>query len=505
MHPSRRAVLLGGAALPLLRIPAFAASPPGTLTFGLSTFPPALQPWAQTGTAAVTVKALIYRGLLSFAADGKIRGELAQSWERDGTAWVFKLREAVFHNGAPVTADDVKWTLEQVAAEKSTAYFKAEFQAAQAIETPDPRTIRIVMKQPTATLPLLLANPHMPILARGSTDGQALGIGAGPYVLKAQERGVSLDFTASDKYYKPGLPKTKAIRMVVYADENLRVTALQAGDVDMIEYVPWQHMQAIEADPRLKLDAANGPFMALSFNGTTGPFKDARLRRAVAYAIRREEIVQAAFFGRGAPLLGLPIEPGNPFYEDRFAKVWSYQPEKAKALMAEAGVAKGFSCTLLSTAQYGMHKSTAEIVQQHLAEIGIQANLNLPDWATRVNMGNKGQYEFCVQGTTADNNDPDGLASLIDGELPASVARSFGLSTPRIHELFIAGRAEFDPAKRKVLYNELFERALDEAPMVGLAWRSQGYGMAKNVMGFKSYSGALNFFSGLGLEETFLA
>jgi len=170
--------------------------------------------------------------------------------------------------------------------------------------------------------------------------------------------------------------------------------------------------------------------------------------------------------------------------------------------MAEAGVPNGFSCTLLSTAQYGMHKSTAEILQQHLGEIGIQVKLNLPDWATRVNLGNKGQYEFCVQGTTADNNDPDGLASLIDGELPPSVSRSYGLRTPRIHELFVAGRAEFDPAKREAIYNELLKLAVEQAPLVGLAWRSQGYGMAKDVQGFQSFPGAMNFYSGLSLEET---
>jgi len=490
-------------ALPFLRVPAFAARTPGTLTFGLSSYPPSLQPWIHTGTAAVTVKVLIYRGLVSFDAKGGLRGELAESWQRDGqTGWIFRLRNAVFQNGAPVTAEDVKWTLEQVAAEKSTAYLKAEFQGVRAIETPDPRTVRIVMKQPTATLPLWLASPHMPIIAKGSTDGGAVGVSAGPYTLKAQERGVSLDLAAFDKYYKPGLPKTRAIRMVAYADENLRVTALQAGDVDIIEYVPWQHMQAIETNPRLKLDAANGPFMALNFNGSTGPFKDARLRQATAFAVRRQEIVQAAFFGRGAPLEGLPLAEGSEFYDERFAKVWPYDPGRAKALMAEAGVPNGFSCTLLSTAQYGMHKSTAEIVQQHLGEIGIQVKLNLPDWATRVNLGNKGQYEFCVQGTTADNNDPDGLASLIDGELPPSVSRSYGLRTPRIHELFVAGRAEFDPAKREAIYNELLKLAVEQAPLVGLAWRSQGYGMAKDVQGFQSFPGAMNFYSGLSLEET---
>lgn len=160
----------------------------------------------------------------------------------------------------------------------------------------------------------------------------------------------------------------------------------------------------------------------------------------------------------------------------------------------------GFGCTLLSTAQYGMHKSTAEIVQQHLGEIGIEVKLNLPDWATRVSLGNRGQYEFCVQGQAADNNDPDGLSAYIDGTLPLDNARSANLPTPQIHELLAQGRAQFDPAKRRAIYEELQKVALDLVPLAGLCWRSQGYAMTKGVTGFTNLPGGLNFYSGYTLE-----
>ena len=502
MFLSRRSLLVAGAMLPLARNAGFAQASAKILRFGLSSFPPSLQPFVHTGTAALTVKLLIFRGLTGFGPDGEVRPELAQSWTQDGpNAWVFKLRPATFHNGKPVTSEDVKWSFEQIALPTSTAHFKSEFATISAMETPDPLTIRIVTKQPIATLPVWLASPHTPVIAKGSTEGNPLGVGAGPFVLKAQERGVSVEVAAFDKYYKPGLPKIAGIKLVAYADENLRVAALQAGDIDMIEYVPWQHMGAIEKDPRLKLDAADGPFMGLNFNGGSGPFKDVRLRHAVAHAIRREEIVDAAFFGRGRPLEGIPILSTSPYFDAGRSKAWAYNPDRAKKLMAEAGVAKGFSCTLLSTAQYGMHKSTAEVVQAHLSEIGIEVKLNLPDWATRVDLGNKGQYEFCVQGTTADNNDPDGLAPILDGQLSPSVARAANLPTPEIHDLFAKGRAEFDVAKRKAIYAELENFAIQQAPLVGLAWRSQGYGMTKNITGFKSLPGGTNFFSGYLMED----
>ena len=499
----RRPLLGAGLALPFIGRAARAARTPGQLTFGLSTYPPNLNPWANTGTAQVTVKYQLFRGLLGYDRLGDLRGELAEKWERDGeTGWKFSLRDAQFHNGAPVTSADVKWTLEQVAGEKSTAYLRNEFQGVDRIDTPDAKTVVVVMKQPNVMLPQWLANPHMPIIAKGSTDNGGTPVGAGPYTIKAQERGVSIDLVASDKYFKPGLPKLKAIRFVAYADENLRVAALQAGDVDLIEYVPWQSMGAIESDAKLTLQTTNGPFMGLSFNGAQGPFKNDLLRQAVAFAIKRDEIVKAAFYGRGAALEWLPIPPNSPYFRTDQERYWKYDPDRAKALLAKAGMPNGFSTTLLSTAQYGMHKSTAEVVQQNLAAVGIQVELNLPDWATRVNLGNKGQYEFCVQGTTMDNNDPDGLASLMDGELPPNNARSVGIRTPEIHALFAEGRAEFDEAKRKATYAKLEELAVVQCPMVGLAWRAQGYGMTKDVQGFTNLPSQLTFYSGLTLEET---
>ncbi len=501
---SRREWLIGAAALPVLAETARAA-PADTLRFGLSSYPPSLQPWVNTGTAALTVKTLLHRGLLMFGTDGKVKGALASSWARDGkNGWTFKLRDAQFHNGQPVTAADVKWCLEQIMAPTSTAYLRGQFQAIASIEAPDAKTVRIIMKQPTVTLPLMLATPFAPIIAKGSLNA-AGGIGAGPYTLTAQERGVSLSFAAFAKFYEPGHPKLRQIHMPVYADENARVAALQSGDVDMIEYVPWQAMAGIQKNPKLLLNTVDGPYMALAFNGGTGPFKDERLRQAVAHAIRREEIVAAAFFGRGTVLEGLPITKSSEFYDPKYAHGWNYDPKLAKQLMAAAGVPNGFDCTLLSTAQYGMHLATAQVVQQHLGAIGIKVKLDLPDWATRVAMGNRGQYEFCVQGQTADNNDPDGLSAYIDGTLPPDNARSYHLPTPEIHKLLVEGRAEFDPAKRRAIYDELQRVALKVVPLASLCWRAQGYAMTRNVHGFTNMPGGLNFYSGYSLENVYFA
>ena len=500
---SRRSLVQGAMAAPFLSASGRAQASAGILRFGLTAWPPNLQPWVTTGQSAGTVKLMLNRSLIGLDGKGQLKPELAESWAIDGDgAWVFKLRkDAFFHNGEPVTADDVKWSIEQIAGEKSTAYMRGQFQLVTKIETPDQHTVRLVTKEPQATLPNWFINYNMHIIWRKSAPNEP--IGAGPFRLVNQERGVWIEVAPFDKYYKKGLPKLKGIKFIAYPDDNLRFAALQSGDVDMIEYVPWQSMSATENDPRLKLDSVEGPFMDVLFNGTKGPFSDARVRRAVAHAVKREDIVKVAFFGRGRPLEGVPIVEGTPWWDAELSRGWNYDPARAKKLLADAGVPNGFECTMLSTAQFGMHKDTAEIVQQYLAAIGIKTELKLPEWTTRVSLGVRGQYEIAIHGVSADSNDPDGLAAIMDTTLSPSHGRSFGVAAPRTVAAFARGRAEFDQKKRVEIYKDMQRAALEEVPMIGLAWRAQGYGMYKNVQGFSNMPGALTSNSGAMLEETF--
>jgi peptide/nickel transport system substrate-binding protein len=506
---SRRDITTGSGAMALLAASGLmqgaSAQRAALLRFGLSAWPPNLQPWVSTGASAGTVKMLIHARLITYDKLGNLVGELAESFARDSDgAWVVKLvPNAVFHNGEPVTSADVKYTIEQIAGEKSTAYMRGQFQSVDRVETPDARTVRIYTKVPVATLPSWFGNYNMPIVWNGSPANEPVGCGA--YKLDTQERGTSIELVAFDRYFRTGLPRINRLRFVVYADENLRFAALKSGDIDMIEYVPWQSMSAVEADPRLKLDTQYGPFMDILFNGSKGPFTDPRVRRAVAHAVKREDIVQAAFFGRGKVLEGVPIVEGTPWHDPELSRGWRYDVTEAKRLLAAAGVPNGFQTVMLSTAQFGMHKDTAEVVQQHLATIGIQCELRLPDWSTRVRLGSTGQYEIAIHGVSADNNDPDGLSVIMDTSLSPTHGRSFGLSAPRTIDLLAKGRAEFDEAKRVAIYKDMQRAALEEVPLVGLAWRAQGYGMDKRVTGFTNIPGALSTSSGCMLTETTIA
>jgi len=478
------------------------AADAGVLTFGLSAYPPSLAPFIHAGTAAATVKLQIYRGLLGYDSEGNVIGELAEKWEQAGeTGYIFHLRKnAVFQNGEPVTASDVVWSLHEITKSGSTAYLAPDLSVISSVDALDEKTVKIGLTAPTASFLKLLATSYAPIISKKA--GMDKPVGAGPYRIVKSEKGVSITFEAFDKYYKEGYPKTKKMKMTVYKDESLRVAALQSGDVDIIEYVPWQSMAAIEKDPKLVLQETTAVDMDIVFNVTQPPFNDPRVRKAVCYAIKREDIVKAAFYGRGKPLLGLPLDETSKFANDKTEKLWSYDPDKARALLKEAGVV-GRKVTLLATSTYSMHQDTAQVVQQYLLAAGLQCTLDLPEWGARVAQGDKGQYQFAINGTSMPINDPDGLTSII-GSGPPSYQRSWGYSNKKLDDLLTQGRHELDEEKRLAIYERVASIVKDDVPLCLLTRRSQGYGVRKTVKDFKILPGSIDYDTGFALEAAVL-
>jgi peptide/nickel transport system substrate-binding protein len=475
------------------------------LTYALSAYPPNLRPFEHSGAAARTAKVLIHRGLLIFGADGRIHPEVAESWElTNPTTYTFRIRDnAVFHTGEPVTAEDVKYSLAQIVAPGSTAYFKQDFQVVDRVEATSPKTVVITLKQPTASFAAMMASAHAPVVsAAAGMANPNEPVGCGPFVLSASEKGVSLTFKANRRFYLPGLPKSDAVNFIVYADDSLRAAALQAGDVDIIEYVPWQAMKTFAADPGMTMQSAMAAYMYLVFNLANGPFRDARVRRAVAHAIKREDIVGAAFLGYGEPLDGLPIDKLSPFFDPATEHLWPYDPDKAKALLQEAGAAN-LSTTLLATATYGMHRDTAEVIQQNLAAIGMRVELSLPDWGVRVALGNQGKYQFAVNGGGVEFGDPDELTALV-GNGSASYRRSVGIVARGIDDLLEQGRHEIDDARRRAIYADLSRLVATEVPICSLNNRTQAYAMRRTVKDFKCLPGSMLLNSGSAFDTAYL-
>lgn len=501
---SRRTVLVGlGAGLSALALPRRSLAAAGkTLRYGLSTFPPSIKPWENTGAAANTVKLTMHRGLMGYDSEAKLVPEVAESvaWPDETTA-VFKLRaNAVFHNGKPVTAKDVVYSFEQILAPDSTAYLKSSFSNIAKVEAVDDKTAKFSLHAPSAVFEQLLANYCAGVVWSGSDP--ASPIGCGPFKPKAQERGVYVEVEKFVDFYEKGRPTSDVIRFIAYPDENLRYAALETGDVDLIEYLPWQQFDTVAKSDKLKMASTTGPYMLLLFNvAKEGPMANPKVRQAIGYAVKRQDVIDAAFAGHGTPLLGFPNPAGSPFKLDDPASQWTFDPDKAKKMLAEAGYPKGFSCKLLATSTYGMHQDTASIVQAYLQMIGIEATLDLPDWASRIKAGKDGNYDIAVHGLSGYYNDPDSMWPLLHSG-PSTYTRSYGFSSKTIDDLLEKGRTTTDQGKREAIYQELAKAYFEEVPQVPLNWRVQADALHDSVTGFMAFPGWLNGSSAYSLDDT---
>jgi peptide/nickel transport system substrate-binding protein len=500
---SRRAVLGAGGAV--LIAPRAGASSSDTLIFGLSNYPATLKAFFQAGNSGNAVKLLIHRTLVSYTAEGALQPELAAGWTQPSDhEFIFELQDAHFHNGDPVTADDVKFSYDEIRKPGSTAFLNASFAVIDTIEALSPRRVRIVLNRPTATFLDMVASVAAPIISAKSA-GEAIEspIGCGPYSITTRARGENILLQRVNDYYRPGLPKFPFVNFLAFSDENLRQAALEAGDIDIMEAVPWQSIAGMEKNPALTTQSGMGGYFYFKFNFRSGKFTDPRVRQAMGFAVDRQAITDVAFFGQGAPLYGLPIPNGPLFPDAEVGRPFSHDPKRAKQLLTEAGYPNGFSTSVLVLSDPGTFQRACQVVQQNLAAIGVQIELILQDYASITSKGDKGQYEFGLYGATGFNNDPDAVTPMIVG--PPNYLRSYGFSSPRIEKLLLDGRSSLDPAARKKIYIELQQACFEETPIIGLSWRNQAYAMKKDLLGFRKMPDFLNAYSPIELEGAWRA
>lgn len=484
-----------------------AATPGGTLTFALSTDPPNLDPYIDTGAAAHAIKLQAYNSLARYWVDGDIQPDLAESWEisDDGLEYIFKLGQNVlFHDGTPLTAADVQASIARVQDPELGATRQLEMSAIKEMVIEDDHTIRFRLDEPNAALLDYLALPETAILSRqfleSGGDPATTMMGTGPFKFVSYEPGVRIEFARNPDYFHEGLPYLDGLVFVPYAEENTRIAALQGGEVDIAEYIPWKDMDAIETNPDLRL-ALSPEFaaMMLMYNTEQEPFNDPDVRRALGYAFDRQAIIDAVFFGRGETITGGVIPSSFWAFTSELEGTFGYDPEQAQALLAEAGYGDGLSISLLSTSEYGMYQSTAEVCQQNLRDIGIDCELELTDWATVVQKMNERSFQFMVYAVSFYVTDPDSLRNYFHSESP--IGMSLGFADAEVDQLLEEGVSIVDREARKAIYAQFQERLLDLSPVTFLCWRRQGYGVKQVVNGFEQLPGGIGEYSPITLQQ----
>ncbi|MFK7765566.1 MAG: ABC transporter substrate-binding protein [Roseobacter sp.] len=368
---------------------AFALSAVGAMaqtdiTVAMQLEPPHLDPTsAAAGAIDSVLYANVFEGLTRFAADGSIIPGLAESWEisDDGMTYTFSLHQGVtFHDGTTMDAEDVKFSLDRILSEDSVNAQKALYSGITAVEVLDPNTVRLTLAEPNGNMLFNLAWGDAVIVAPESIDGikqQPIGTGAFKFVEWMQSDRIELARNP-DYWGTPAALETATFKFI--SDPTAAFAAVMAEDVDYFYAFPApENLPQFEADPRFQvLEGSTEGETILSTNNKMPPFDNKLVRQAVAHAIDRAAIVDGAMFGYGTPI-GTHFAPHNPAYVD-LTDQSNYDPEKARALLAEAGIPDGFETTLhLPPPSYA--RRGGEIIAAQLAQVGIRAQIINVEWA----------------------------------------------------------------------------------------------------------------------------
>ena len=351
------------------------------ITIGMPLEPPNLDP---TGGAAAAIDEVLYanvfEGLTRFGPDGSIQPALASGWEvsEDGLTWTFTLQDGVtFHDGSTMDADDVVFSLDRARAEDSTNAQKALFEGIERVEAVDPATVRITLGQPNGNLPFNLAWGDAVIVAPETAETNATDpVGTGPFAFDTWVQGDRVTLTAYPDYWGEA-PALQSATFRFIGDPNAAFAAMMAGDLDAYPNFPGPEvLSSFEADPRFSVivgSTEGETILAINNANVT----DHRVRQAIGHAIDRQAIIDGAMFGYGTPI-GSHFAPHNPDYVDLTGQS-AYDPEQARALLAEAGATDLTLRLMLPPPSYA--RRGGEIVASQLREVGIETEIQNLEWA----------------------------------------------------------------------------------------------------------------------------
>ena len=385
---SRRSVLTtsaASAALASLPLAALAQSKKDSVVIGMTLEPtPGLDP---TGGAASSIAEIVhynvFETLTKINSDGTVSPLLAEKWEisPDLKTYTFTLRKGVkFQNGEPMNAAAVKFSFERAAGEKSTNKDKRTFATMETVGAIDEHTVVVVNKELDPDFLFLMGQATAIIVEPKSVDTNATKpVGTGPYKLDVWNKGSSVTLVKWDGYRTAAAVKIKKVTFRFISDPAAQVAALLAGDIDAFPRVTPRSVAQFKSNPKFTvLVSGSRAKTILAINNKKKPLDDVRVRRAIAAAIDRKAVIEGAGDGYGAPI-GSHYVPGGFGFVDTTG-INPFNIEKAKALLAEAGIKTPLELTLkLPPPPYA--RQGGEVIAAQLAKVGIIAKIENVEWA----------------------------------------------------------------------------------------------------------------------------
>ncbi|WP_137387753.1 ABC transporter substrate-binding protein [Rhodoligotrophos defluvii] len=417
----------------------------------------------------------LFNALLKFDENMNITGDLAESFESvSPTVWRFKLRDGVtFHDGQPMTAEDVKFTIERLRNPDLGSPHKGKFEVVREIRVVDPRTVEIETSEPFAPLLSYLTNtrtgsqivPKHILEKADATEAFAQKpIGTGAYKFVSYEPNVEINVAAHEGYFVKGQPTIPAVKMPLIPEETSGVTALLGGSIDLTSTAPFADVPNLLENPAVKVlksPGLNNRFIAL--NNKKAPFDDIHFRRACSLAFDREALVQIVLFGEGKAANGLIPAALSWAYSDTPRPMLQLNAEQAKAELAKSKYGADTEAVVLTWGA-GWWKRFAEVFVAQVNEtLGTKLRVEVSEANTVYSRLKAGDFQASIWGWLG-LIDPDEYTYEI---AHSSGWRNFqGYSNPKVDALLQEARGEMDQAKRGEIYKQAEDLIVEDAPVL---------------------------------------
>jgi len=454
------------------------------LRAGLDVDAGTMDPRLARDTSAARMQELVYSGLVRLDENLVPQPDLATSWEfTDPTTLVFELNPGVtFHNGEPLTAEDVAYTFESLLGEDFGAPRRSLYTPIESIDVLSDTTVRFNLAHPYAPVLQYLDMGIVPheTAAELAADFGDNPVGTGPFQLASWEKGSRIVLEAFDDYFK-GRPAIDRIEISVIPDNNVRLIALESGDLDLIHSpVPPQELARLESSPDLVVATTTAlGYTYLNLNLANPVLQDVRVRQALAHLSDRDTISEVIFYGMDAP--GMSFLLPNTYYYSDDVRSYEYDPERAVELLEEAGWTDsdgdgirdkdGVDLSIELTTNIDPNRQQIlEFLQGEWSQVGIDASVRVYEWPSFIGDVIAGDYDIGLIGWLL-LTDPDRATFL---QFYSEGGSNYGgYSNAVVDRLLDEGRAETDAEARKAIYTEIAQLVTEEAPYIFLLY--QGY------------------------------
>ena len=353
--------------------------PGGSVVYGMTQDLASLDPHVDTDAGTRDVVFNLYEGLVKPTSDGGFIPAVASDYiiSDDAKTYTFTLRDGItFHDGTPVTIEDVKYSIDRYAEIQGES--SAFSSLVDSVEVQDDKTLVVNLKESYSEfLPMMT----IAIIPQSNEDPAGNPIGTGPFKSVSYTPGQNLELEKYDGYWQEGVPSLDSVEFKFIADVDTAFVELQAGTIDILKYLTSAQAETLGDDYNIVQGSMN-LVHAMYLNSAYEPLSKTEVRQALCYAVDRDAINNFIFGGKSHIIGSHMIPAMSKYYEPEAETVYSYDPEKAKELLADAGYADGFDLEITVPSSYSQHVDSAQIIADELSQVGINVTLNQVEWST---------------------------------------------------------------------------------------------------------------------------